>query len=70
MVIDLDHFKLINDVLGHLEGDRILKEVAEVISANSRTSDTVLRYGGDEFLAVLPATGQMNAVNQGERILE
>ncbi len=70
MVIDLDHFKLINDLCGHLEGDRVLKSVADVISSCVRSSDIPVRYGGDEFVVVMPSTVQLNAVNQAERILE
>lgn len=54
MCLDLDHFKVINDMLGHLVGDKLLQEVARRISSVGRASDTVSRRGGDEFVIILP----------------
>lgn len=70
MVIDIDHFKLVNDVFGHLQGDRVLQRVANILARNCRGEDTLLRYGGDEFVIVMPFTEQLKAVNQAERILQ
>ena len=70
VIIDIDHFKLVNDVYGHLEGDRVIRRVASILARNCRSTDTLLRYGGDEFVIVMPLTEQLEAVNQAERILQ
>jgi diguanylate cyclase (GGDEF)-like protein len=59
--LDLDHFKLVNDTLGHDVGDRVLKAVAAEIVTRLRTSDVVARMGGDEFAILLPETGLAGA---------
>jgi two-component system, cell cycle response regulator len=56
LVIDVDHFKRVNDSLGHLAGDYILRELSKVMSAGLRRSDFLARYGGEEFALVLPGT--------------
>jgi diguanylate cyclase (GGDEF)-like protein len=68
MMIDIDHFKDINDTYGHLVGDKILKEVAGLIMSSLRTYDIAGRYGGEEFLVILPDTNFENTLNLAERI--
>lgn len=68
MMLDVDHFKSINDTHGHAAGDLVLKQVAEVIADNVRLSDFVFRYGGEEFLIVLVETAIHDAEVVAERI--
>jgi diguanylate cyclase (GGDEF)-like protein len=68
LLLDVDHFKEYNDTLGHLEGDQILIKLGEVIRNCLRTSDTAYRYGGDEFIVLLPQTHGTEARNVAERI--
>jgi diguanylate cyclase (GGDEF)-like protein len=65
---DLDHFKEINDTLGHLVGDRVLKEVAHRIATSVRDKDLIGRYGGEEFLLIFPQTSLQVAQQVAERI--
>ena len=67
LMVDIDHFKRINDRYGHAAGDEVLREVARRIFAACRTSDAVGRYGGEEFLLVLPETFADDAVTTATR---
>ncbi|MFW6067752.1 MAG: GGDEF domain-containing protein [Myxococcota bacterium] len=68
MMFDIDRFKQINDTLGHLAGDYILKEMAQAVRARLRPDDVVARYGGEEFAVVLPETATSDAMDIAERI--
>lgn len=68
ILVDLDHFKKINDRYGHLAGDYVLKEVAKSINENVRSYDSVGRYGGEEFLILLPGLNRSYAIKNAERI--
>ena len=68
LVIDVDHFKLVNDNLGHLQGDDVLRGVADQIRANTRPVDYPARYAGDEFVVLLPGTRLDEARVIAERV--
>jgi diguanylate cyclase (GGDEF)-like protein len=70
VMIDLDHFKGINDTQGHLRGDLLLKEIAGALAKTTRVTDVAGRYGGDEFVVVLPDTDSEAAVAVGERVTD
>jgi two-component system, cell cycle response regulator len=70
VLCDLDHFKSINDTYGHLAGDSVLASVADVLRLHARTADVIGRYGGEEFLLLLPSTGIDNAALAARRLLE
>ena len=69
LFIDLDNFKYYNDSFGHVAGDLVLKLFAELLQGTLRKSDTAARYGGDEFLILLPNTTETSALNLAHRIL-
>jgi diguanylate cyclase (GGDEF)-like protein len=70
MMIDIDHFKGINDTYGHLTGDNILKELAVLLRENTRQNDLVGRYGGEEFLIMLSQTSLSQGFAVAEKIRE
>lgn len=69
LMLDIDHFKKINDIYGHKIGDHVLREFASVLKKHSRKSDVLARYGGEEFILLLPETGPEGAVAEADRIL-
>lgn len=68
LIIDIDHFKRINDTYGHQEGDEVLRRLANVFRESVRECDFVARYGGEEFVILLPETGSQGAIEAAERI--
>jgi diguanylate cyclase (GGDEF)-like protein len=68
MLFDIDHFKMVNDTYGHLAGDRVLVQVAKTAKLALRKGDILMRYGGEEFLAIFPAASKENALALGERL--
>jgi diguanylate cyclase (GGDEF)-like protein len=67
MMVDIDHFKQINDTYGHAAGDTILKQVAMIIRQTTRTTDIVCRVGGEEFLVICPSETAYEAAVCAER---
>jgi diguanylate cyclase (GGDEF)-like protein len=70
LMMDLDHFKAVNDTVGHQQGDEVLKAVATILRQCSRESDYLARYGGEEFVMILPRTSLAEASTVAERIRE
>ncbi len=68
LILDLDHFKRINDKLGHLVGDRVLAQLAEVLRIEARSTDILCRFGGEEFALLLPYTPAPSGMIMAERI--
>ena len=68
LMLDLDHFKRINDELGHAEGDRVLARAARIIQSQVRQTDTAGRWGGEEFVALLPSTSAWGGQQLGEKL--
>jgi diguanylate cyclase (GGDEF)-like protein len=68
LMLDIDHFKRVNDTYGHDTGDAVLREVAAVLRESTRGDDLVARYGGEEFVAALPVAAPDQATERAERI--
>jgi diguanylate cyclase (GGDEF)-like protein len=68
IMLDVDYFKDINDEYGHLKGDEVLKKIAKIIKDSIRSSDSAARYGGDEFVLLLPQTDEKKRYRLAERI--
>ncbi|WP_417657418.1 GGDEF domain-containing protein [Pseudidiomarina aestuarii] len=69
-MVDVDHFKKINDTLGHTHGDRVLKQIAESLAESLRPTDVIGRFGGEEFVVALPDTAANDAQHLAERLRE
>lgn len=67
-LIDIDHFKQVNDTWGHAMGDQVLEQLAKIAEATVRPVDTLLRYGGEEFIVLLPLTNAQEAKKQAEHL--
>ena len=67
-MLDIDHFKQVNDTWGHAAGDAVLRELAQRIESQVRASDVAARYGGEEFVVLLPNTDVASASLLAERI--
>jgi two-component system cell cycle response regulator len=68
LMLDIDHFKAVNDTYGHLIGDRVLKSVSAIVRSSLREGDVLLRYGGEELLAVMPAASSVDLRDTAERL--
>ena len=68
IIIDIDFFKKFNDTYGHQAGDAVLRQVAQTLKKNSRTTDFVCRYGGEEMSIILPNTTNEEAMNNANRL--
>ncbi|RBY90669.1 diguanylate cyclase [Blastococcus sp. TF02A-26] len=68
LVVDVDHFKTVNDRFGHATGDQVLQAIAGVLTGAARAGDTVARFGGEEFVVVLPGVGRHEAAERAELI--
>ena len=68
MMLDIDHFKQVNDTYGHASGDKVLQAIAELSKRTLRKQDTIGRYGGEEFAVILPETDISRAMEVAERL--
>ncbi len=67
-MFDLDYFKGVNDTFGHIAGDKVLQNIAQLVQKNMRTGDILARYGGEEFIAILPGTDKTKAMELADRL--
>ncbi|MBF0112983.1 MAG: GGDEF domain-containing protein [Desulfamplus sp.] len=67
-IFDIDHFKRVNDTYGHQAGDAVLQKVSGIVKDNMRSGDTLSRYGGEEFIAILPSTSKIGAMEIADRL--
>lgn len=70
VIVDIDHFKAVNDTYGHLVGDEVLREFSQILREVTRASDVTGRYGGEEFVIVLPRGDRCDALSYAERLRE
>ena len=70
LMIDIDDFKKYNDTHGHLAGDKLLANIANLLISSMRSADIVFRYGGEEFVVILPQVGKQGGVSSAKRILK
>ena len=68
LIIDIDNFKVVNDTFGHLEGDRVLKELGQRLKHFGRQTDLISRYGGEEFLIMMPDTNKADTLSFCQRL--
>jgi len=66
VILDLDHFKRVNDTHGHEAGDRVLVAAAELLRSHTREGDLVCRYGGEEFVVLMPGSSAVSAARRAE----
>ena len=69
-MMDIDHFKLVNDRFGHQIGDQVLENVAKICQSALRTADIMCRFGGEEFMVLLPETDKVDAENAALRMCQ
>ena len=70
LMLDIDRFKAVNDKYGHLFGDHVLKKLSEISGRSTRSADRIFRYGGEEFIVIMPETSREEAVSAAERLME
>ena len=68
LILDIDHFKRINDIYGHTGGDEVLKNISNVLQNTLRELDVLARWGGEEFIVLLPGTGMNEAIEIAEKL--